>query len=173
MHVKRKLCIEAFRIEIRIEGQGSTNPGVGKLTAGQRQPLVRYRVVGNVGAIQGKRLAVKEVREGFIGGGGIAQAAGGNINPANKVLIQLSSHTQARADTGSIAVRNTGLKEAFTAHPNVAGESEAPQGFLQCGDALLGFLPSDRIVDDRGLHVSNVARKLGHGALFLLRSSLH
>src|SRR5260370_22344499 len=127
MHVERELCVEAFGIDIRIEGQRSTQPRVGELSASQRQPLVRHRVVSNVATIQLKRLAVKEVGKRFIRGGGVAQTAGSKVNASDKVLVELPIYTQARANTGSIAIRHAPLVEILTPHSHVTRETEASQ----------------------------------------------
>src|SRR5260370_1367539 len=140
MHVERELCVEAFGIDIGIEGQRCTQPRVGELAASQRQPLVRHRVVSNVATIQLKRLAVKEVGKRLIRGGGVAQTAGSKVNASDKVLVELPIYTEARANTGPVAIRHAPLEEILTAHSHVTRETEASECGLKSRNALLFFL---------------------------------
>src|SRR5450631_516577 len=72
MGVERNLRVEALRIDIRIERERTAGPGESKLAAGEREPLVRHRVVGDIGAIETNCLTIEEVGDRLVGRCGIA-----------------------------------------------------------------------------------------------------
>ncbi len=76
-------------------------------------------------------LAVEEAGQSFVGGRGIAEGAGGDVDSAEEVLIKLAVNTKAGANAGSIAIGNALLEEVLTTDAHVAGEAEPSEGGLK------------------------------------------
>src|SRR6202171_1993260 len=124
MRVKRQLGVEAFGIDIGLDGRGAPLPGVRELASGQRQPLMCHRVVGDVAPVQGNRLAIEKVGQSFIGGGGGGEGARSQINATHKVFVQLTFNAKTRPYPVPIAVRYPLLKVVLSPYPHVSGEAK-------------------------------------------------
>src|SRR3954454_23371258 len=125
--IERDLRIESFRIDIRIEGKRRALPGERELACRKREPVDRFRIVGNVAAIEADCLAVKEVGERLVGRGGIPEAAGSDVYAADEIIAEASINAEAGANASTVAVRHSLLQDVFTADPNVSTETEAAE----------------------------------------------
>src|SRR5262249_22708139 len=73
VEIEGDFLVEALWIEVRIASNGCALPQIGEFAAGQREPAMRDRVIGDVGAIETNGFAIEEVGEGFVAGGGVTQ----------------------------------------------------------------------------------------------------
>src|SRR4029077_5967667 len=131
MRVKRQLGVKAFGIDVWIEGQRAPLPGKRELASGQRQPLMGQRVVSDVAPIQGNRLAIEKIGQGFIGGAGVGERARSQINATHKVFVQLTVNAETRPYPGPIAVRYPLLKVVPSPYPHVPRQAKTSEGTLQ------------------------------------------
>src|SRR6202163_2838014 len=171
LKILRELFHKTLGADIRVEGYGGASPSESKFAAGQRQPLVSHRVVGDVAAIQANRLSVEVVGQGLIGGRGIAARSRREANTGGEVVVQLALKSETNANANPIAIiakcaSAVLLEETLTAHPHIAVPAKAAERLFEAGEALLLLLVGKRVIGQSGLHIGIFRVELVDGLLW-------
>src|ERR1700730_17558753 len=149
LQVPGEFLVEAFWVDVGVEGERCASPGVSEFTSGERKPPGGDGIEGDVSPVEADGLSFKEIRERFIGRGRIAQGARGQGEASEEIVIQTAIDAEADAKAGAIACNASGaiLKDALPTQPDVATEAETSQDILQSAKSFVfvfGLLVHDR-----------------------------
>ena len=171
--VERQLLIESFRIKDGIAGHRCSLPLVGKFTAGEGQPTVRDRIVGDVPFIQSDRLCDRNycVNVSFVVVGSPREPVASD-SPANEVLVELSFDTKPDTHARAITIWLRILFVGFAPYAYVADEPESSRQRLQSRCTFLLILDRGSCSDQRCLYVGQVTVDFSNGILLLIGNGL-